>query len=347
MKEVRKNLGQHVSDLWRYRSSKGRYPKDKLCKSARDVIVQKAAMSESTGATGGYLVPVELVVGIDQVVKEQSIFADLARQQPMKSLQCDMPIFDITTSHSTGFSPMLAGLAMTWGPTEGTALTETEPTFATNQLVAKILSGYANISNQLLDDGGEPLGEYLENLFGYAIAWMVEQACFQGVGTTQPLGITKCPAFKTVSRTTSSHIAYDDLALMVGAFFPECYSRAVWACNPTVLKDVAKLSAYQVQGGDGETSGLCGRIYGRPLYATGHLPVLGGVGDIVLFDPAMYVLGSRHLEIDLATEVPTAWQKNQSVFRLIWRGDGQPILKGTATLADGSTTASAYVGVAT
>ena len=49
------------------------------------------------------------------------------------------------------------------------------------------------------------------------------------------------------------------------------------------------------------------------------------------------------IEIDLSGDEPTAFLKNQSVWRIIARVDGQPWLGGAVTLQNASTTVSPFV----
>jgi HK97 family phage major capsid protein len=79
-----------------------------------------------------------------------------------------------------------------------------------------------------------------------------------------------------------------------------------------------------------------------PLFVTEKLPALGGVGDLVLFDPKMYCLATRQMELEYGFD-QTAYYKNQTIIRAIWRGDGQPLARNTFTAGDDATTVGCYV----
>ncbi len=320
---VRKQLGDLAQAV-----AKGE-PRDAVCKTAMGVV---------PGAQGGYLVPIELMIGIDSYLQEYGIFHRMATPCPMVSDECDFGGFDLTVAGALGQSPLYGGLTLQWG-TDNVTLPEDEPSFAGGKLVSRNLQCNCYASLQIVQDGGEALGAYLENGFSRAMEFGIEYACFNGNGAYQPLGVVNAPATIAVTRTGAGHILQDDLAKMVAALVPACYPGAIWACNPTVMKDVGKLAAYQTQGPP--TPNLAGMLYGRPLYVTEKLPVLGSVGDILLFDPRMYVLGRRWVELSYS-DVPRFFNY-QRVFRMIWRGDGQPMPRGTVTLADNATTAGCFV----
>lgn len=307
---------------------------------------RKAAMAEYAGATGGYLVPPELYVGIDEKLKERKLFHKRAYHQPMGSHECWIPAFDLSASHATGASPLFAGLAPGWTTVEGQALDQSNPAFAGGKLVTRDLECYAAASNQLLDDGGEEaLGAYLEEKFYQALAWGVERACFIGDGATMPAGVASSPATKVVTRAGSGTIAQADVANMVGALLPACFKNAVWGCSVSALAKVAALAFYSANNVRDEETDLCGLLFARPLYVTENLPAVGTQGDLVLFDPTQYVLGERHVEVT-ASRHPN-FLANQTVFRLWWRGDGRLLPNGLATLADGTTTTGVAVALST
>ncbi len=306
-------------------------------------VVRKTAMTSAVGTLGGYLVPDETAVAINARLAEVSLFHALARQQPMASRECHVPAFDVAAAHATGSSPLFAGMTLSW-TAEGAANPESEPSFSDALLVANSLVALVYASNQLVQDGGEPLGAYLEYQFTQAIKWSVEKACFSGTGVGQPAGIVSSPSTATVTRQTASHVTLRDVGQMAGALLPACYANAIWCCHPTALIDIVQLATYQISS-DNPQKRLAGILLGRPLYVTEKLPVVGTRGDVMLWDPSMYVLGTRGMEIAVGDQVPTAFQQNQTIFRLTWRGDGQPIARGTSLLADGSTVAGAFVAL--
>lgn len=313
-----------------------RYVRKVFGDQMRDLAHRKAPMGLSSGATGGYLVPQDFALVVDAGLYEASIFAANALTQPMISHEKRLPRVDITASHSTGSSPLFGGLSIGW-VAEGASLPESEPSFADVVLTSKNGVALVYVSNNLVEDGGEALASYLEFVVPQAIAWTIDYKCFRGLGTNEPLGVLNSGALLAVTRAAANHIAQSDLADMIAALLPGCFNRAIWACHPTALGDVCNLSTFIVNAAGGMS------IFGRPLFITEKLPALGTAGDILLFDPKLYALGARSMELAVSTTV--RFTNYQTVFRFIWRGDGQPLVDGTATLADGTTTAGAFVSL--
>src|SRR5579875_1841390 len=80
----------------------------------------KAALGESSGATGGYTVPPEFFEQIMTICSERAFVV------PMASASLQIPYLDITTTQSAGVSPFFGGVQMTW-TAEAQTRTETEP----------------------------------------------------------------------------------------------------------------------------------------------------------------------------------------------------------------------------
>lgn len=309
----------------------------------KGLVVHKTALSRSPGSSGGFLVPSEVVLTIESQLHEIALFHALALNVPMNAPTAVIPTVDFSATHETGQSPLYGGLTLTWGYEENEERDEANPNFAAGQLVARDLEAYVAVSNQLVADGGEALGVYLTSLFTEALRAQVEYQCFRGDGVKKPLGILNAPALVTVARAGADAVAQADLAKMVRSLVPACFPRAVWACSVTALEKVTALSVYHANPSAEPGSSLCGVLFGRPLFVTEKLPAVGTNGDVVLFDPKMYALGRYVMEVGLSPHA--RFLNNQTVYRLLWRGDGQPIPRGTMTLADGATVAGAFVAL--
>lgn len=309
--------------------------------NAMQTVVRKAAMNTVTGAQGGYLVTQQLQLAFDEGLVDPGIFRNRAYRQPMESREVRVAGLDLTASHAAGTSPVTGGVALTWGA-ESATINQTTPSFQGPVLVARNLEGIVPVSKQLYMDGGEALGAFLLATLAAAVHWFVEYACFRGTGVLMPRGIIGSQASATVNRTTANHVGKPDVTGVMASLLPGCFPRAIWCCSPGALIDLAQIDSYSTIYNP-EDPRLCGMLFGRPLYVTEALPALGTRGDVVLFDPGTYVLGEHRIEIDSTDQEPSAFKNNQVLYRVIWRGDGFPLARGTVTLADGSTTAGTIV----
>jgi HK97 family phage major capsid protein len=330
--------------VWGSKRDEAREAVRKAVPSASSVT-GSVIMGETPGAAGGFAVPLEVALKIDEGMKEIGVFHALARRQPMRSASIQVPMFDITTAHATGASPLFAGFQPQWF-NENVNLPESEPGFSMALCTAQNVGCRVYASNQLVQDGGEPLAAFLEWQFTEALEWAVERECFQGTLPGRPVGVNASPATVNVTRQTPSTVTIQDIGSMIASLIPACFRRAVWGTSITALSKIIQQSSSYFIAGDGVSqNGLAGYLAGRPLFATEKLPAVGIVGDVVLFDPGMYVLGTRSIEVDSTTETQQAFEQNQTCYRPIWRGIGQPMAKGSVVLADGTTTAGCYVAL--
>ena len=327
--------------------------------------VEKVAMAEMNGLTGGYLLPQDYSDALLETVAEESFIYPRANVIPMYAADMQAPRVNIETAPtSAGISPFFGGVNFRWGAED--VPVETEPTFRMTNFHAWDLLGYAVVSNQWLQDAGaiqlteaaerpeaDPLlkaEHYLIRLFGKAAAWQAEHAFFQGLGSglQMPLGILNSPATRLIARAGAGAIAVADVANMAGGFLPYSWGhgKSIWAVSPTALAKVQILAQYQVNVSPVETNRMTPRPLGfltsLPMFVTEKLPPLGNKGDLVLFDPSLYVIAQR-MEVVVDVSPDDLFQTNQTVYRIWMRLDGKPEFSNSITLQDTSTVVSPYV----
>jgi len=306
-------------------------------------VTSKAALAETGGTVGGYLVPTELRLSLMQSVAEQAIVRPRAFVQPMASATLQLPLPDATTVQAAGTSPFFAGILMQW-LAEAAARQESEPAFRQLELKAQDLSGYALASNPLMKDA-PGLEAYLRRLFAAAVAWYEDLAFLTASGVGRPLGVLNGGGIATVNRSSGSTFKLVDAAKMAEKLLPSSWARAIWTMHPTVV-----VQTTQLDGGSGVVTWVpnqyggppLGVLFGLPVIVTEKVPALGTKGDVMLFDPALYVIGDRQaVEIEASAHVN--FLKNQTTWRVTERVDGRPWFEQAITLQNATTTASPYV----
>jgi len=311
--------------------------------------VVKAVMGEESGVVGGYLVPIDYSTALLNVVSEESFLLPRCKRVPMASRETSCPTYQTrVASGTTGVPSYFGNMVFKWGSSQ--APLETEPTFEQVSLTAWDLIGYATLSNDFLSDMSRDAEEAIIRMFGQAAAWFLEYAFLMGGGTAlqMPVGINGCPAQTQVARATTKTVTAADIAGMTAALLPYSWQRAIWACHPLVLTPIQQLSQYFINIELGGMHKLqpkpAGAIATRPLYVTDKLPPPGtGVnGDIILFDPSLYVWGMRQ---DVVVDVSPhpGFKSNQTDFRIWLRADGKPYLSQPIVLQDQTTTVSPFV----
>lgn len=308
--------------------------------------VEKAAMTETSGALGGYLTPLEYTTALLRSFAEESFLYPRATVLPMTSAATACPRLNLESAQTAGITPFFGGLQFVWGQgAGGTTINQSEPTFKQTSLTARDLIGQLVVSNQFMDDIGDAGEMALTDLLGRAAAWYAEYAFFRGLGAgnSQPAGIINSPAALAVTRSGGGALALVDVAKMAEKMLPSSWGHSIWACSPSCLQKIGQIVGF-VPNMDVSTleEGCAGSLFARPLFVTEKLPAVGTSGDIVFLDPTMYVIGARQ---DVAVEVSEhpLFTTQQTVIRVWLRLDGKPLLSGTTTLADASSTASAFV----
>lgn len=306
----------------------------------------KAAMAEGSGVTGGYIVPPEFANQLQRSVAEKAVMRPRAFVQPMASASLQLPYLDVTTAQSAGTSPFFGGVSFQWTE-EAQNRSETEPQFKMLELKAPELSGYAVSSNVLLQDAAFGLERFLLTLFGQAIAWYEDYAFLQGNGAGKPLGLLSAPCAVSVTRNTGGSFVYADAAKMLSRLLPSSLATAIWVIHPYVWEKMVQLADSSgrivwVPNIGGAQDSPPGTLFGRPVLTSEKVPALGTKGDVILADPALYVIGDR-MQIEIAASEHVNFLKNQTTWRVVERVDGQPWLDKAVTLADGSSTVSSIV----
>jgi HK97 family phage major capsid protein len=309
----------------------------------------KAALGDSSGATGGYTVPPDFYQKLIAIMEESTFFRQRAFVLPMASATIQIPYLDVTTVQSAGVSPFFGGVQMYW-TAEAQTRTETEPQFKQLELKANELSGYSVSSNILLQDAAFGLEKFLYQLFGRAIAWFEEYAFLQGNGVGKPLGVLQANATIPVTRNTGNAIKLVDVATMFGKILPSSQTKAVWATSPTCVQQLLQLSdagnraLFLPESYGGFHQAPKWTLLGLPVFITEKLPALGTKGDLMLIDPSLYVIGDRQ-QLEVAASEHVNFLKNQMTWRVVERVDGQPWMDKPVTLQDGASTVSPFVAL--
>jgi HK97 family phage major capsid protein len=319
---------------------------DGYLEKAYGSVRTKASLAESSGTTGGYVVPPEFYEELMALVAEDAVMRPGAFVQPMASATLMFPYLDVTTVQTAGTSPFFGGVLMQWTE-EAQNRTETEPAFKQMELKAHELSGYAVSSNVLLQDAAFGLERFLMRLFSQAIAWYEDYAFLQGNGVGKPLGVLNAKAALSVTRNTGNSFKYVDAATMMSKLLPASQRKAFWAMHPYVLAQLVQLAdaanrVVWVPSIGGAQDRIPGTLFGLPVRFTEKLPALGTKGDVVLIDPSLYVIGDR-MQIEIAASEHVNFLKNQMTWRVVERVDGQPWLDNAITLQDGASTVSPFV----
>jgi HK97 family phage major capsid protein len=318
-------------------------------------LVQKSppGMNEGTGADGGFLVPTYFAQKILERVFAQNNLLALTDSYVASGNSIAFPR-NAETSRANG--SRWGGVRAYWAA-EGDQGTGSFPTFSRLTLNMNKLFVMVNATDELMSDAqGTVLEQYLTRVAGEEINFVVSDAILNGSGTGQPLGILSAPALVTVAKDVSQSpatVTSSNIANMWSRLWAGCRSNAVWLINQDVESQLQQMTigsgestlfAYLPPGGLADKPQ--GTLLGRPVLPIEWCAALGTVGDIVLADLRQYVTISRGL-IESALSIHLRFDYDESVFRFIFRVDGQPWWTAPLTPYKGSNTQSCFVALAT
>ncbi|MDE2102044.1 MAG: phage major capsid protein [Patescibacteria group bacterium] len=347
-----------------YRASKanmeGKAPWEE--KSSGFWTVEKAALAESSGQTGGYTLPPQFQSELLTIQAEEAFFKQRCRVQPMNALTVQWPTLDVTTNQGTGVSPYFGGIQMTWQP-EAALINESEPAFRLTDWTANTMVLYAVSSNQLLADNGIGLDALMTMLFGEAAAWFEEYAYLRGTGagSSMPLGVLNSPCAILQTRNTANSFFLTDAAGMLSHSQIRGWNNQIWMMHQSVIPQMIQMVGGGTVG-TASTTNIPGNLLvwmnqfesgaakklpdaflnNRPLFFTEKLPQLGTTGDVMLVDPSHYIIGQR-LDVQIDISPHYLFRNNQLAWRVIFRSDGKFWLNGAITDAEGWSVSPAVV----
>ena len=260
------------------------------------------ALGENSGETGGFLVPEEFRAQLMQLSLEDAVVRPRATIIPMASNTLKIPTVKDTTHASTVFG----GVSAQWVEEAG-SYTASEPDFGQMQLNAKKLTGYTQVSDELISDSSIALESLLIGMFGDAI----------------------------------STIVYENIVDMYSRMLPASANNSVWIANPNIMPQLMTMALNVGTGGsaifvNNASDGVPMTIFGRPVIFTEHCKTLGTVGDIFFADLSYYVIGDRN-GVAIASSPHYRFANGETVWRFTERIDGGPWLESAITPENGST----------
>jgi len=340
-----KTWGDFLFATWLWTAHQKRDPRLKVFKDdAPSSKPEVKDMVESTGAAGGFLVPVEFLAELQAAMAENAIVRPRATILPMRRRQLDVPVLD-QTGTTAGIPHWFGGMQFYWAE-EAHEKTLSDPTFRKISLVAHKMIGYTRASDELLDDSAISLEAFLSGPLGFAggATWMEDYAFLQGTGAGQPLGVIPATATINVARATAGTITYADICNMLMNFLPT--GKGVWVISQSALSTVVQISgpagnpSYVWQPNAREKTPAY--LFGYPVIWSEKSPAMGTAGDILLADFQYYLIGDRQATTVESTKFDR-WRYDETSWRMVHRVDGQPWLSQPLTYQDGATQVSPFV----
>jgi len=246
------------------------------------------------------------------------------------------------------------GLRAYWLAEAG-SYTSSTTSFELLELELNKLIGLCYATEELLADYSA-LGQVIQRAFVEEFRFKVEDACFNGSGAGQPLGILNSNGRVTVAKETAqaaTTIVAENIEKMWSRADIRSRQRMVWFINQDTEPQLIGLSKTVGTGGfplftpaGSYRDQPFSMIFGRPVIPMEYCATLGTEGDIIFADPMEYLLIDKGA-VRSDSSIHVRFLYGETTFRFMYRVDGQPSIKEPLTPYKGSNTTSPFVTLAT
>lgn len=283
------------------------------------------AMVEKDPASGGFLVPVEIVGGMLEMREAQSIVRQLVPAQTVSTTEFQ-------------FLRQDSGLTVAWTAEQAEKISS-DLKFSEFTVGTFTAAGLSAASNQLLADSRFSVDQMIFRDLTKRFVSLEAQAIYNGTGIGQPLGILNTPGVNTIGLTSTAvqdllDALVDAITLTYSTYFgsptaivmrPEVWGNIVKARNKegTGYLIGAGLNVYGRQAdqsipGFGSAALPRGELFGLPVYTDPNLPADLGDGNdesaIIVANWSEALILDRE-GITTAVSEHVFFTSNQTVFR--------------------------------
>lgn len=311
-----------------------------------------SGMSEGVPSDGGFLVQQDFVAELLKRTYETGVLASRCRRIPISTNANGLKMNAVDESSRANGSRW-GGVQAYW-ENEADAATGSKPKFRPMELSLKKLLGLCYATDELLQDAAA-LESVIMQAFAEEFAFKVDDAIFRGTGAGQPLGILSSNALIAVAKEAgqaADTIVAENIMKMWSRMWARSRQNAIWLINQEDEVQLGQLSmpigtggmpVYMPAGGLSQTP--YSSLYGRPVIPIEQASALGDLGDIALVDLSQYLLIDKG-GINTAASIHVRFLYDESVFRFVYRVDGQPIWSTALTPYKGASTLSPFVALA-
>lgn len=307
----------------------------------RRLLPLKAAtgMGENVPADGGYLVSPTIAGGIlERMYKGGEILSRCTRT-PIGPNSNGM-IFNGIDETSRVDGSRYGGLLGYW-MAEGSTKTASAPKFRQVELKLHKVAALAYATDELLADA-TALESWLTRTVPEELRFRVEDAIYNGDGVGKPLGIMSSNVVITQDRDTAGKILFADIANMWSRRWAGV-NDYVWFVNQDTMPQLLALANSSINSWWGNmTDAPVMRLLGRPVIEVEQAASLNTTGDIMLASMSQYQVIDKG-GVQSASSIHVQFLTDQTVFRFVYRVDGQPLWSSALTPFKGSATQSPFV----
>ena len=315
---------------------------------------QKAitGMSEAVAADGGFLVGTDRGGSLLQRVYAVGDLLQRVDVTPISTASNGMTFYGVNeTSRADG--SRRGGIQAYWAA-EGGEKTSSKPAFREMNLKLHKLVALVYSTDELLQDTTALEAWIMANL-PEEIRFKAEDAIINGTGTGMPQGLLASGAVISVAKETgqaADTIVSQNVMKMWSRMWAPSRRNAVWLINQDCEPQLMQMSLAVGTGGvalyfppGGLSASPYASLLGRPVIPSEYCQTVGDNGDIILADFREYQMIEKG-GIQSASSIHVRFIYGESVFRFVYRCDGQSKWNSALTPKNGSNTLSPFITLA-
>jgi HK97 family phage major capsid protein len=273
-------------------------------------LERKTAMSSSSTA-GGYLIP--------EVLSTRVI--DLARN---KSFVIQAGVGTVPMTSQTLLMAAVTGDPSVAWYAENATIAETDMTFGRQLFTAHKMAAICRVSNELLEDA-QNIDSLIESTLGMAMASELDRASLFGDGIGKPLGIYETDNVGSIP-SVGNIADYDDFIEAIWGIRGYNYEPNAAMYSSRTGRRLSLLDT----GSSADKQPVPADLANIQRYITNKIANTfgGGSNESVAFIGQwnQYLIALRSdVRLEISRSAGTAFEKDQTLIRVVWRGDGHAI----------------------
>lgn len=312
-----------------------------------------SGLGEAVPSEGGFLVQQDFATELLKKTYETGVLANRCRKLPISANANSIKLFGIDETSRVDGSRW-GGVRAYWAD-EAAEKTASKPKFRKMELNLNKLIGLCYATDELLQDAAA-LESVIMQAFSEEFGFKLDDAIINGDGSGKPLGVLNAGCLVSVAKETgqaAATVETENIVKIWARMWAKSRANAVWFINQDIEPQLFTMTLAVGTGGvpvympaNGLSDSPYGKLMGRLVIPIEQCATLGTVGDIILADFSQYILADKG-SMQAAQSIHVRFVYDESVFRFVYRVDGQPIWNSALTPYKGSNTLSPFVALAT
>jgi HK97 family phage major capsid protein len=308
----------------------------------KSLAFKATGLSENVPADGGYLLAPQIAGGIIERMYDVGQILSRVSSDPIGPNSNSM-LYNAIDESSRADGSRWGGVLGYWLAEAGTK-TKSKQTFRQMELKLKKVAALCYATDELLADA-TALESWLARTVPEELRFQVESAIIRGNGVGKPLGIMNSPCLIAPLRQGANLVDQVDIANMWARRW-QGVDDYVWLANASVFPQLINLTVGNFpfllpvsSGGRGDPAFS---LYGKPYIESEYTYALGTSGDIMLASLSQYQTINKG-GVESASSIHVQFLTDETVFRFVYRTDGQPLWNSALTPYDAGNTKSPFV----